>query len=465
MKALALFFLTVATAAAGTGSLNERYTAWNYAVEIQARNAAAFGRPREVVDVGLAIPADRAGNLRNDLRVVLKQGFDLLVKEIPAQIYDLKTEGGRTSFRVVFCADFPPDSTERFAVFYDNPGATEPLGPAGVAIRESGRTLSIDAPAYSVQLDVATGRCLALQSKVPAPQTVYRQPEGVFPLPTITVLADGAGEGGLRILQGTAIPGQHDEILAGPVFSTVKGHREFGAPRGGPLAAVEFTYLFFPEEPYFVVQSSLRFLRDTAVCAVEMNRFAADRREFTHYFFRPVTPTFSPTEIEEVGSILVDADRRRGFPEGDLLAGLLPIDMAWQAVGNIDRGFAVTGYNLFSHRRAPDGAAPLYRPSTRARVRSGLLEWSNAPIYVGVQGTPSNTIAVRKGTMYEEAQAISFSGWNNGDWRSVTDLLGRRLNTAVEVTVYPRACRAPDNLPVLPHHGERSAAYERSGIR
>lgn len=465
MKTVVLFLSSAVLAVAGGSTLNQRYAAWNYAAEIQVRNALPQERPAEIIDAGLVIAADHAANLQNDLRIVLKKGFDAMVKEIPCQIYDRRTAGGKTSFRVVFAADLPGDSTQRFGVFFDNPAAAQPLPAERVAVRTSPGGWFVESSCYAASFDAASGQCVLLQSKVPAAQVIYQGAGGAFPLPTIAIPAGGAGGGGPETLSGSPVAGQADQVVEGPVFSTVTGRRELGARRDGPVAVVEFTYVFFPGEPYFIVKSSLRFLRDAAVCAVEMNRFAAERKELTHYFFRPHTPTFPTTEIEEVGSIMVDAGRRKGFPDGDLLAGMLPADMVWQSVGNIDRGFAVTGFNLSSRRGAPEGVAPTYRPSTRARVNPGLVEWSNAPIYVGVQGRPSNAIAVRKGTLYEEVQAIYFSNWNKGDWRTATEFLGRCLNTAAAAVVFPKGYRPPDDLPVLPLHGERGAAYERSGIR
>ncbi len=464
MKTYVILLLAATTAMADGGGLNEKYTAWKYAIEVQAKNGETFARPGEIVDVGLAIPTDRAANLKGDLRVVQKRGFDLLLREIPAQIYGLKTSGDRTEFRVIFKADFQPSSTERFAVFYDNPKALPDEGQPGIGIQQAPQALSLETPFYSVKIDPATGQCMALESRIPGNQPIYRG-GGFFPLPVVTVPSGSGDMAQPTGLEAARAPGHPDQVIVGPVFSEIKGSRELVAAHGDAVARVKFVYLFLKDERYFVVKSSLHFLKDTPVYAVELNRFAADQAELTHYFFRPYTPSFRPTEIEEVGSIMVDAGTRKGLPNADLLAGMLPVDLAWHAVGNIDKGFSVTAFNLSSHSSGTNSPVPNYRPATRARVRSGLVELSNAPICVGTQKGALNTVSVPKGTVFEEAQAISFSDWNNGGWRSVTDQLGRQLNTALEITVYPQTYRTVGQLPVLPHHGERGGAYERSGIR
>jgi hypothetical protein len=168
--------------------------------------------------------------------------------------------------------------------------------------------------------------------------------------------------------------------------------------------------------------------------------------------------------MEEVGSVMVDAATRQGFPDGDLLAGMLPANLAWQSCVNIDKGFAVTAFDLFSWQSSPDGTVPLYRAATRASLTRGKVKSARAPVYVAARDQLSHAIQIRRGTVYEEAHAVYFSGWDAGDWRKETDGIGRRLNTRPEVKIYPRADGIPDDENALPHYGERGDAYLR-GIR
>jgi hypothetical protein len=161
---------------------------------------------------------------------------------------------------------------------------------------------------------------------------------------------------------------------------------------------------------------------------------------------------------------MVDAATRQGFSDGDLLAGMLPANLAWQSWANIDRNFAVTVFDLFSRHRSPGGTVPLYRASTRASLREGRVKSAHAPIYVAARDKLSRAIQIRRGTVYEEAHAVYFSGWDAADWRKETDGVGRRLNSRPEVKIFPRGAGIPDDENALPHHGERGDAYLR-GIR
>ncbi|MDB6165354.1 MAG: hypothetical protein JWQ83_494 [Lacunisphaera sp.] len=458
----ALVAVAVTTAAAGT--MAENYAGWKYAVEIQVRNSDAFARPGEVIDVGLSLPASRTSNLGNDARAVLKDGFSELVREVPCQLYDLRTTGSATTCRIAFYADLPPNSTQRFAVFYDNPAAIHPPLANRVSINQRPDSWSIESPFYSAAIDPRTAQCLRLTSKIPHSQPIYDRGGADFPVPAISIPARTSGDNAPELLQPAAVAGDPDELSEGEVFSEVRGRRNLVTAEGAALAQVNFTYLFYSAEPYFVVKTSVKFLRNTPVYSVEMNLLAADQEPLTHYMFRPVSPQLPLTEMEEVGSIMVDAATRRGFSDGDLLAGMLPANLAWQSWANIDRKFAVTVFDLFNRHRSPGGTVPLYRASTRAGLRDGRVKSAIAPIYVAARDKPSHAIPVRRGTVYEEAHAVYFSGWDAADWRKETDGVGRRLNRRPEVQIFPRAAGLPDDEDALPHHGERGDAYLR-GIR
>jgi len=59
---------------------------------------------------------------------------------------------------------------------------------------------------------------------------------------------------------------------------------------------------------------------------------------------------------------------------------------------------------------------------------------------------------------------VGFSNFKEGDWRAKTDDYGRRLNTPMDIKVYPRGTGVVDDEKSLPHYGERADAYLR-GIR
>ncbi len=469
MRIFILLLVACGLARADTASLPERYVAWKYAAEVQVRNTGPRERLREVIDVGLRLPASRAGNLKGDARVVLKRGYDELVREVPFQIYDIATSGGYTTCRVAFCADLPANSSQRFAVFYDNPAARAPVFEPMVRLVRSAGSLAVRTPFYAAEFDEETGQCVGLKSLVAPGGTLYAEPAdhrggSPWPLPSVSVPALETEENRPEALRLAKASGDGEEILEGPVFAAVRGRRHFLGKAGEAPAALDFAYVFYAEAPHFVVGTAVSFLRDTNVYSLETNALGADQALLTHYLFRPVTPTFPLTEIEEVGSVMVDTATRKGYPDGDLLAGMLPADLAWNAVSDIDSGLTATGFNLLRKDSAPNRHAANYRASTRARLREGWVEWSNAPVYVTARERLSDAILVSQGTVFRSAQAVALSNFKDGDWRAKTDDYGRRLNTPMEINIYPRGTGVADDEKALPHYGVRVDAYLR-GIR
>ena len=386
--------------------------------------------------MGLALPASRTQNLAADARVVLKSSYAELVREIPCQIYDVATTAGTTTCRIAFYSDLPGNSLLRFAVFYDNPKAVR-ADPAGlVRLVESNAGLSVEAPAYSAVFDPRTAQCLRLQSRVPRPQPIADRGAS-FPLPLVSILTGGPEGDRVQLLRPAAAT-KPDRRVAGPVFTSLRGARDLIDAQGSAWARADFVYLFYGNEPYLIVKTSLTFLRDAPVYTVEMNPLAADQAQLTHFMFRPVSPQFPLTEAEEVGSLMVDVASRQGFPDGDMLAGMIPADLAWQSWVNIDRGFAMTAFALSQRQSSPRGNAPRYRAATLAAVREGQIESAIAPIFMATRDPQADPVPVPAGTTYEQAQAVYFSDWNATGWRRETDLVGRRLNSRPEIKIYPR---------------------------
>lgn len=461
-----LFPFILAALAADTGSprLAERFAAWKYASEIQARNPTPYDRPAAIIDAELILPADRTANLRNDIRVVEEAGFGALEKEMTFQVYAIRPEGANTVCRVAFAADLPPNGFERFAVFYDNPQAAAPDLPAGVDLRREGGRIEISARRYRLALDAATGQVLRLATKIPADRelTAADEDEGAaaFPLPAVLAHFDG----GTRALR-FAGPSDGDRITAGPVFTWLRGTRSLAGPAGEALGTVTFDYVFYPNAPHFIVREAVHFAGPAQIERLELSSLAAAQSNFTYFMFRPVTPTFPLTEVEEVGSVLLDPALRLGFGTGDLLAGMLPPDLAWVSLANAPGGYAVTSFQLDRRSGSVGGtAAPTYRASTRARANGRIVAWSNAPIYVAAAERGSAAQPVARGDWYEQTQAIYFSDWDSDEWRARTDAYGRGLNEPPQVVVYPltRLAGAPE--AGAPHYGTRASAYLR-GIR
>jgi hypothetical protein len=192
-----------------------------------------------------------------------------------------------------------------------------------------------------------------------------------------------------------------------------------------------------------------------------------DNTSFTHYIFRPVTPTLPDTDIEEMGYVMIDTAYTREVPEGLLLAGLLPPDLAWQGYININKNHTIISINLHDSAYCPSGPAAAYRSASYAAMENGLVQWFNAPVYVGKRDSKENIIRIGKGNVYIQSNVILFAEWDKEKFPVYVESLGKQLNNPPKVDIYPG--NLGDQVPkqtftALPR-GRRANAYLKAGVR
>jgi len=457
-----------------------RYAGWNFEKTLLITERANLDRRRELVDVRLAVETERAGNLANDVRVIIKKDWNLLDREIPCQVYGIAQHGPTTTFRVAFHLDLPAGQSQRVGVYYDNPAAAAVACPTSLEVCGAGLAHNIRTPWYELDTDPVSGQISAFVGKlneegISVPRLL--QSPGAVQEGNAVVLAIGSGSD-CRPVAVTAAAWKHPQIVQtthGPIFFQQTRRASLAPPadliHAAGMASVqwpqlEITYKFFAEQPQFLVHSRLVFPEALGVFAVCNDLLTLSRAQFSHYTFRPVSPALPLTELEEMGHIVIDPIHGADLPHGIAFSDLLPIDLAWHAFINIHQyqQHAFTGIQLASSVHTPGQDSRRYRPGTYLVRQSDTVQWYRAPIHVQARRNP-NIIQVAAGTVFEDLTALHFSDWDAA-WGQRIDELGKRLNNPLQVTIHPHYLRPvpPEPFETLPA-GRRADAYLRAGVR
>ena len=143
-----------------------RYAGWNFEKTLLVRDTAIIERPGEFVDVRLAVESDRAANIENDARVILKKDWNILDREVPSQVYGVERHGATTTFRVAFHVDVGRGDQRRVGVYYDNPKARRASDTsASLEVRGAGLAHTIETPFYIVQTDAKSGQLTSSRAR------------------------------------------------------------------------------------------------------------------------------------------------------------------------------------------------------------------------------------------------------------------------------------------------------------
>jgi hypothetical protein len=450
-----------------------QYRGWNFekTLLVHSRSRA---RERELIDVRIPVDARWAGNLGNDVRVVLKKDWNLIESEIPSQVYAIERNGPTASFRVAFSMDVPAQGYQRVGIYYHNPAAPAPNYPSRIDVDGDGLKATVKTPRCTLEMDERCGIAKAIVGRFDPPNLgarAVRFPDVLQEHGCVVFAVEE--QGGIRAVE-TASAGWIDvelvEDVRGPVFvkRTIRGRPAYPGcpPRQRPIA--EVTYKLFAEQGYFLARTRLVFPEDTNVFGLRVGGLTVNRDRCTHYTFRPVSPDLPETDIEEMGHILVDPLLTGDLPLGNAFSSLLPYDIAWDGFLNTRKGseHAVACLQLQHSVACPRGAFPYYRSGAYLLRQEKTLCSGRWPIYVAIRDRRENRITIPAGTVVEELDAIVCDVFDR-EWGDRTDDMGRRLNSPVEISVHPRFMDGevpPERSEPLPR-GERRDAYLRYGVR
>lgn len=449
-----------------------RYAGWNFEKTLLVQSSHARPRSNEFIDVRVAVKSERGKNVTNDVRVVLKKDWNVFGREIPSQVYDVKHHGEVTTFRVAFQANIAPPEKLRIGIVYDNPSARPAQYESSLTVSEEEAHFSIDNRYYHAETDRRSGRISLLAIKTYRAERCFRHivtPEGFVQPGASLIFAHEAVSASNWMSPETV------HVNRGPLFFSVTSRGKLAPKSKMAVSAppqLEITYKFFADQPYILVSSRLEFPQDTPVFGIQLGTLAVASGMFSHYTFRPVSPTLPLTDIEEMGHILIEPELTRDLPQGLIFGGFLPYDLAWQSFINIHKGpqrkqYALTGISLDSSATCAGGEAVTYRAATYLAREDSRTRWFRAPVYVKNCSSTENIITVKAGSVYRENYVLFFSPWDIEVWAPQVEETGKRLNNPPVIEQYPHLTGVevpPEEHEPLPY-GNRGDAYLRAGVR
>ncbi|MFA7157888.1 MAG: hypothetical protein WC299_01195 [Kiritimatiellia bacterium] len=455
-----------------------KYKGWNFEKTLLIRSDSAFDRPGEFIDVYVAVETQSARNLANDVRVVIKPEWNRIGPELPCQVYDIQEHGPVTTFRVAFAADIPANATRRVGILYDNPGAARPRYETDLSDSGAGSDFAAENRHFRARTDPLSGQIDELTIKMQVLE--YTHLKRLTPA--------GRPQEGIRVIfagkpacpaASCASSWREPETtrIEGPLFCSIARRGKLSPP-GEPAAeshpSLEIEYKFFADYPFLLVSSRLEFTADTPVYGIYHDSLAVQESCFSHYCFRPSTPSLPETDLEEAGHILVEPEYTRSLPPGPIFGDFLPYGLPWHAFVSCIRkqdfrfDYALAGIRLEDDSSSPGGPAPAYRAATYLVRDGGQLAWFRAPVYVKKQDCAGNIIMIPRGTIYTAASAWHLGEWDEKKkWLTGIDALGRRFNSKLSITQHPRFLggQVPDEKRILLPCGNFSRDYEKAGVR
>jgi hypothetical protein len=229
--------------------------------------------------------------------------------------------------------------------------------------------------------------------------------------------------------------------------------------------------LFLASQPFIHIRESIKFNVDTPVFGLRLANFRFHQSVYSHFSFRPVTPDFKPTEIEEIGHILLAPEFTRDLPQGSVMSSFLPLEMAWTALLNIKRNewYAQTRYLLdWTGVNLQGKPVPSYRPATYLFRDGEAYESALMPIYAKNTNHADNITVIPAGTEWRYSMAHHFSPFEEGVWGQKADAVGRGMNSPLSVQVHPRLIQENGEWadhPVFTCAGKNAAHYLTIGVR
>ena len=457
-----------------------KYQGWNLEKTLLICSDCPYDRNDEFIDAYAAVETRSARTLSSDVRVVLKPAWNRLGQEVPCQVYNIQDHGSITTFRIAFMADIPAHATQRVGILYDNPRAVKPTYETDFSVSGDGCGYTVEDRHYRTHTDPRSGQIDAVCIKLPVLEythvkclTPATQPQGGVNV----LLADRTAPADVNAAHAALWREPETTCVQGPLFFSMVRRGRL-APAGRPITdhspSLEMAYKFFAGQPYFLVSSRLEFHEDTPVYGIHHDWITVNQACFSHYCFRPVTPSLPATDVEEAGHILVAPEYTQGLPPGVIFGGFLPYDLAWHGFISTIRkrdfrfDYALTGIRLRSEAHSPGGPAPHYRAATYVRHDSGLLSWFRAPVYVKKQNTADNIITIPRGTVYAESNAVHVGEWDEKKhWLNDIEALGRRMNRPLSISQHPHflAGPVPPEKPEWLPCGQFSHFYDKAGVR
>jgi len=95
---------------------------------------AGLDRTRAAVDFAFSLPGVSPAPTEREMRIVLEDGGR--PAEVPAQFYEVKSNAGAFTGRVLFFLDIAANTTKALRLYYGNPKAAPPAFSSGLTVTQ-----------------------------------------------------------------------------------------------------------------------------------------------------------------------------------------------------------------------------------------------------------------------------------------------------------------------------------------
>ena len=398
--------------------------AWKSGIKIVVQETAGIDRVKEPVECEIQFVhrlsgkdvRDVSADVKREIRVIHTESGTRLL-EIPSQVYDVRhgkindqKDPREVSVRVqvVFYADVPAYSTERYTVWYGNPQAKLPEYPSELNVTGKDVRYTVDNATYKIITEEVSGQIDQIDIKFATKPSLRFKYGTLHWNPDFIIIPDDYPTTGYTWFYAHHFDKPEWEIESGPIFFSLK--RSQLIP-GQDIAYMEVCYRFYAGLPYFISKTHIEAKKDTRTFAIRNDELAFGRNDFNMVGWRNKTPDMKENHMGEIGSTGLYYD---GYRSGHVLGSVLPPNMAW--ISMIHRG---NGYGVGSIRLGWENVniltgepSPLYNSHTVISEHDEGLYWFRSLIYSprGAAGVSTDELMeylvdVPKGSTYREKNA------------------------------------------------------------
>lgn len=370
-------------------------SAWKYYASVVLTENAGWPRESEPVHFTLGTYADRLTDPAKEIRVVEVDPWTGMQTEIPSQVSavsswsERKDERGQptTSFDVTFLANVLADSSKVYLIFYGNPRAKAPQYTSDLLVSGEGYGLTVENSFYKMHFQdmsgsidevyVKQGINKTLEHRLETNGAVQWNPDCYGPpRPWIHVSDWDPPDGYSRV--------------DGPVFLMTN---RWGQIPHYPEINVSITYIFYANNPYLTMITTMDVVKDVHLKALRNGEFVFNHEIVKEAAWR--SPDGS------IGSMVI-----KDGPRHPKHAVHIEADSPWIVFYGREHQCGFGGITLQVANVNRKGGILRAEPPYTYVAWGPWVYWSRVFIYPFGSNNPQRMILVPEGSTYHDKMAI-----------------------------------------------------------
>lgn len=408
-------------------------TDWKYYASLVISENHGLDRSNEPIHSTLSLYRDRVINPEKEIRVVAVDPGNYHLTEIPSQVYDIvswreyKNEQLQpsTSFSLSFLADVQALTKKVYLIFYGNTNASFPDYKTDLTYTGEGPGLLIENSAAQFILSPQSGALKQMNVKMGIHQ-VYENTYGIgyslYPGPACSIPRRPG------VLAADWNPPENFTQIAGPVFIMT---RRWGYLPGYQEAYASITYLFYANNPYHILMSSLEMREDSYIRGIHNGGVILNNNLFSEFAWKNLKGDISTIKLNEV-------------PQLPKHALELEPDTPWLAFVNREKEYGFGGITIETNTLKPTGSMARYETPVINLNVGPFLNWYRGVADPAGTINPQRVTFIQKGTIFYEKNAyMPFHLEKNNSFVQLNDYRQRLINPLSVSIVMDTDLRVP----------------------